>query len=104
LWLVGYGRCGFRFAEIIVRAKLAFEAKIGELEKDAGVEEARAANGELVEGRPAAGEGGVRGGEEIGDDRGDGFIALGSPADIAYKRGESGADTSEAGPVAWIVF
>jgi hypothetical protein len=34
-----------------------------------------------------------------------GFSKLsGFPADVAYERGEFGADTSEAGPVAWIVF
>lgn len=90
--------------EIIVGAELAFEAEIGVLEEDTSVEEARAADGELVEGRPGSREGRARGGEEIGDDGRDGFAAFGFPAGVAYERGEFGADTSEAGPVAWIVF
>ncbi|KAJ6940960.1 hypothetical protein NC651_006926 [Populus alba x Populus x berolinensis] len=102
LWLLG--RSVFGFVEITVGAELAFEAEIRVLEEDTSVEEARAADGELVEGRPGARERRVRGGKEIGDDGRDGFVAFGFPADVAYERGEFGADTSEAGPVAWIVF
>lgn len=46
--------------EITVGAELAFEAEIGVLEEDTSVEEARAADGELVEGRPGARERRVR--------------------------------------------
>lgn len=89
---------------ILVGAELAFEAEIGVLEEDACVEEAGAADGEFVEGGPAAGRGGGGGGEEIGDDGGDGEGALGFAAGVADEGGEFGGDACEAGPVTRVVF
>lgn len=64
---------------------------------DAGVEEAGAADGELVEGGPAGGGIGEEGGREGGR-------ALVLPADIANERVESAGDASHASPMPWIVF
>lgn len=92
---------------ILVGAELAFEAEVGVLEEDAGVEEAGAADGELVEGGPAAGRsggGGGGGGEEIGDDGGDGLGALVLAAGVADEGGEFCGDAGEAGPVSGVVF
>ena len=86
----------------MVGAELEFEAEIGGFEEDAGVEEAGAADGEFVEGAPAAGRGGAVG-EEIGDDGGEILRALVFPAEIANERGESGAYAVQTGPVARIV-
>ena len=84
---------------LVVGAELAFEAEVGVVEEDAGVEEAGAADGELVEGGPAAwwGVGG-------GDDGGEGGEALGLAADVANEGGEFGAGAGEAGPVPRVVL
>lgn len=90
--------------EIFVGAELAVEAEIGIFQENAGVEEAGAADGELVERGPAAGRRDGGGGEEIGDDGGNGGGAFVSPADGAEERGESGADAGQPSPVSWVVF
>lgn len=79
-----------------VGAEVAFQAEIGGVEEEAGVAEAGAADGELVEG-----ERGVCGGEEVG---GDGAGALGLPAEVPDEGGEFGADAGQACPVARILF
>lgn len=94
---------------ILVGAEIALKAEVGILEEDAGVEEAGAADGQLVEGGPAAGGrprggGGGGGGGEVSDDRGDGGAALGLPAAVPDQGRELGADAGEAGPVAGIVL
>lgn len=65
---------------------------------DAGVAEARAADGELEEGGGGGGGGGVayEGREGLG--------AFGPPAGVADEGEESGADAGHASPVAWIVL
>lgn len=107
----GGGRVGLgaiRSGKILVGAELALEAEVGVLEEDAGVAEAGAADGEPVEGGPAAGGqgggGGVGGVGEVGDDGGDVGAALGLPADVADQGGELGADAGEAGPVPGVVL
>lgn len=87
---------------IFVRAELAFEAKIGVLEEDAGVVEAGAADGEFVESDPAAGRG-VAGREDVGEEGRDGLMALVLDADVADEGGEFGADAGETSPVAGVV-
>lgn len=69
---------------MVVEGEVAFEAEIGRVEVEAGVEEAGAADGEFVEG-----DGGVGGGEEVG---GDGSRTLSFPTEIADERREFGAD------------
>lgn len=71
------------------------------------MEEARAADGDLMKRGPAAGRAGGAGdggGEEIGDNGGDGGGALVPPANGADQRREFGADAGEAGPYARVVI
>ena len=67
---------------ILVGTELALEPEIGVLQQDTGVEEAGAADGELLEAGPAAGQS-RGGGEEIGDDRGNSLCAFDFPASVA---------------------
>lgn len=94
---------GERAAVTVVGADLSLEAEIGILEEDAGVDKAGTADGELVEGGPAAGRVGG-GGEEVGDGGRDGGEAFVLPADVANQGGELGADAGESGPVARVVL
>jgi len=80
-----------------VRAEVVLEAEIGGVEEEAGVAEAGAAEGELVEGARRV----VGGGEEVG---GDGAGAFGLPTEIGYESREFGADAGQASPVARIIF
>lgn len=93
-------------SENLVGAEFALEAEIVVLEEDAGVEGARAADGELVERGPASGKGGGAGraGDELGDDGRDGGGALVGPADGADQGRELGAHAGEPGPVARVVL
>ncbi|KAM1949346.1 hypothetical protein ACFX15_009410 [Malus domestica] len=76
---------------------------VGVLEEDTRVEEARAANSELVKGGLAAGRlGGA--GKEIGDDRGDDLVALDLLADVADHGRELGAGASEPSPVSRVLL
>ena len=84
--------CRFGFVVVIVKAKLAFKAEIRVFEENAGVEEARAANTELVKGRPATGNSTI--GEEIGNDGRNSFVAFNFPADVADDGGEFGTHAS----------
>lgn len=70
------------------------------------MEEAGAADGELVERGPSAkrGGGGVGVGEEIGDHRGDCLGAFYFPTNGANQRREFGANASQSSPVSRIVF
>ena len=91
-------RIGVQSPVILVGTELALEPKVGVLEEDAGVEEARTADSELVKGGPAASRlGGA--GKESGDDGGDDLVALGLPADVSDHGGELGAGAGEPSPV-----
>lgn len=89
-----------------IGADLELEAEIGVLEEDAGVKEARAADGELVQGCPAAGRVRRRRRErdEVGDDGGDGAKALGAATDVGDEGGEAGGGAGDASPIAWVGF
>lgn len=65
--------------------------------------EARAADGELMEGGPTAGRDGGRG-EETGANGGDGFEAFLFEAGVVNERREFGADTSETSPALGVMF
>lgn len=80
---------------MMIGPQFAFEAEIGVFEENAGVEEAGTADGELVEGGPAAGRVvGGGGGEKIGDEGGDGSGAFGFVANGVDERGEFGGNAS----------
>ena len=89
-------------AENFVGAEFAFEAEIGVLEENAGVEQARAADGQLVERGPASGRRGGAGGagNEIRNNGRDGGGALMAPADGTDQGRELGGHAGEPGPVA----
>ncbi|KAM2899042.1 hypothetical protein COP2_008507 [Malus domestica] len=91
-------RTGVQSPVILVGTELALEPKVGVLEEDAGMEEAGAADSELVKSGPAAGRlGGA--GKEIGDDGRNDLVALGLPADVSDHGGELGAGAGEPSPV-----
>lgn len=89
---------------ILVRSNIALEAKVGILQEDAGMEETRATDRELMEGSPTTGRGCMWAREEIGDNRGDGLGALALAADVADEGGEAGADTGKASPGPGVVL
>ncbi|KAF5455250.1 hypothetical protein F2P56_024848 [Juglans regia] len=98
---------GIRASVNLVPTEFSLEAEIRVLEEHAGVEEARAAYGDLMKRGPAAGRAGGAGdggGEKIGDNGGDSVGALVPPANGADQRRELGADAGEAGPVARVVI
>lgn len=70
------------------------------------MKEARATDSELVEGSPATRRGGgVSGaGDEIGNDGGEGGVALVTPADGADQGRELRADAGELGPAARVIL
>lgn len=80
-----------------IGADVALKAEVGVLEKDAGAEEARTADGKLVEG-----SGGGGGGEEVGGGGAKGVGAARAAADAADEGGEAGGGAGEAGPVAGV--
>lgn len=88
---------------ILVRTQLSLEAKIGILEKNAGVDETRTTDGKLMKRGPATGRNRVAD-EKIGDEGRDGLGTLGLPADVADCRGEFGGNAGQSSPVAGIVF
>lgn len=57
-----------------------------------------------MKGKPVTRDRGIKRREEIGNDGRNGFVAFGFYADVAYKRGELGADTNEMGPASWVIF
>lgn len=94
---------GGQFEIIFIGPKLALEAEIGILEENTGMEEARAADGELVKRGPPAGGNRVAD-DKIGEEGRDGGGALGLPADISDGGGEFGGNAGQSRPVAGIVF
>nr|GMD26783.1 hypothetical protein MIMGU_mgv1a016592mg [Ipomoea batatas] len=96
------------FREDLIGSELAFEPEIRILQEHAGVEEAGATEGQLVESRPTARRCCCRrdrgGREKIGDDGGNRLRALRFAAEVADKRGEFGGDAGEACPVARIIL
>nr|GME00973.1 hypothetical protein MIMGU_mgv1a016592mg [Ipomoea batatas]GME08964.1 hypothetical protein MIMGU_mgv1a016592mg [Ipomoea batatas] len=93
------------FGEDLIGSELAFEPEIRILQEHAGVEEAGAAESQLVESRPTARRCcRRRGREKIGDDGGNRLGALRFAAEVTDKRREFGGDAGEACPVARIIL